>query len=226
MLLKQNKKLLFLLSLICCLALAGVVNAQDQNYYTNADIQNINPNGISMLFPTYNTTTVTLTYATSINYSLSVSSPSTEHYETSSPTGITFTAEGIDTYMLHFQVLYMTQINQSIALTVQSGNGQIINIPLNIANSGFTLDIIITTSNQPQFPSPADLWNYGNAQQAALITSMYTNFANLVRWSTTVLWIVVGAVFIIGLLIYLILRHQRFTDQRINNLNNRGLGEY
>lgn len=190
-------------------------------------IENINPNGAPLIFPCYNATSVTLTYAESVNYTLTVSSQSPRHHETSSPRGITFVAEGVDTFVLHYRVLYNNVVNQSITLTVISGNGQTTSIPLVCVNRGFVLDVIISTGVLPVFPSAEDIWNYGFVQQEEMLAGMQKDFLNQQSVATVIQAVIIGVMLVVIAVIYILFRHVRRQDRRLYRweIRHRAKGE-
>jgi hypothetical protein len=182
-------------------------------------VQNINPAGSPLIFPAYNTTTVTLVYAESTNYTIQVSAMDMHHYETSSPSGIIFVAEGLDSYSLHYCILYDKVVNQSLSLTVVSGDGQATMLPLACCNKGFSLDVVVVTSIQPHYPNPEDIWAYGTAEQQEMMLNITRRYEEQQQTDRIALYVLVGAVAIIAVTLVLTFRHFWKKDQ--GNINFR-----
>ncbi len=187
-------------------------------------VQNINPSGVPFVFPTFNSTTVTLSYAQSTNYTLTVSSIDLNHYETSSPLGITFVCTGIATYQLHFQILYGIVVNQSITLNVISGNGQTFSIPIACNNQGFTLDVIISSSVMPNYPTPEEVWTFGAGEVAEMVANTSRNYENQLMWADIRLNVTLGGVVVSIACIAIMFAHLLREKVRLTRLETYGYG--
>lgn len=191
---------------------------------TPFSVQSINPAGVPLTFSTYNRTVVTLSYAVANNYTLSVFAYDPSHYENSGPETMNFIATGVATYILHFQVLYDSTLNQTVTLTIQSGDGKETIVPIACVNDGFTLDVTVITSVLPRVPTAQELWDYGNSQQQQFIENQTKRYEASQFQDSIFRYAVVGSVIVIVILVALVLRHQRHQDQRIDTLNAYGFG--
>lgn len=244
------KKALVLVFLVCSLMFVGSVSAADDgvDYYINQDedsdaiptptpsagffnlsvVQSINPNGVPISFPLYAPATVMLTYAEAQNYYVNFTNLESQHNEAQSPTSMSVFLYGVGTYQFSFNVHYTQLVNQSITLTLTSGNSSFpMNIPLSICNRGFVLDVVIVTSQEPSYPSAQDLWEYGNGQQQQLIDRVTTSF-NEQQAQTNTLLIIGGVVVgVIAVVVVLLYRRSRQHDHVMDNLGNFGIrGNY
>jgi hypothetical protein len=196
--------------------------------YVGADhVQSINPNGVPLQFSPYNQTVVTLVYAECMNSTVDISASNSDWNENRDSTKIYFFTSGIGTYELHYRVIYDRVVNQSISLHVQSGDGTDTIFPIACVNNGFTLDVIIHTLVKPEFPSAADIANAQYAMQQKMLHDVTEGYKDQQTRTDIIIGGVVTAVVVISVLLFLILRHQRHTDLRINDRNAHGIrGRY
>ena len=193
--------------------------------YVDLDnVQSINPNGAPLTFSPYNQTIVNLVYAECMNSSLDVSAYSSNWYETRNPNGITFFANDVGSFMLHYRVLYSQVVNQSITLSVKSGDGTVTTLPIASVNSGFTLDVTIYTLVQPHYPTAEEQAAANNQQNKALLGQTISYFDSQQAWMKTAIIGAVAGIIVVVIILILVLRHQRHTDYEINNQNAHGWG--
>jgi len=155
---------------------------ETQNQNNTVSIQSINPNGVPLQFSPYNVSTVILTYAEAVNYFVNVSSSDSNHYETQSPRGMTATLAGVGSYILRFNVFYSQMVDQPITLTVNGGDGRPTTFSLQSRNTGFTLDVIVTTSRQPTFPTKEEMGEYLLGQSKQILANMSLDFQARENW--------------------------------------------
>jgi hypothetical protein len=244
------KKVLVLVFLVCSLMFVGSVSAADDGVdsYFNPDgdsdaiptstpspgffnlsvVQSINPKGVPISFPLYAPAEITLSYAEAQNYYVNFTSYDTSHSESQSPYGMSVSLFGVGTYMFSFNVYYSQLVNQSVTLTLSSGNSSFpMSIPISICNMGFVLDVVIVTSQEPYYPSAQDIWNYGNGQQQQLIDTVTQSFNEQQAQTNT--FIIIGgvAVGVIAVVVVLLYRRSRQHDHIMDNMGNFGIkGHY
>ncbi len=193
-------------------------------YVNGAGIQNINPDGVPLEFSSYNTTTALLLFAECLSCSLNVSSNSRWHETRDSSGVITFYPDEVDTYELHYQVIYDRIVNQTITLSIEGGDGLQQNLNLASVNSGFALDVILHVLVLPEYPSAMDI----ALAQDSLNRQLLYNVTRQNQAQDTTNHLIMGgtiaAVVILGILVCLLLRHQRHRDAQVNNLNANGFG--
>lgn len=234
----NKKKILFLAILVCSFLFISSVKAEEpggvSSYEptitgeettpapTYTEVQSINPSGAPFFFPTYNETRVSIIYAEAVSYFVNVTSIDTHHYEMQSPTGMTAILNGLATYHLVFNVYYNQVVNQSVTLTVLSGDGKETTLPIDSPNNmGFTLEVVIASSVEPHYPSPEEVWEYGSAQQQEMLWNMTQSFQQQQETATVVQYGTVAVVVIVVAIIVLVIRHIRRNDSRLNNLTMR-----
>lgn len=174
------------------------------------DFESITPMGIPLTFgQIYYPATVTLSYATAPEYSLTPNSVSPEHGESLSPTGMTFEARGAGTFSLHFEVRYLAAINQTIFLTVTGTGGAGASYPIPCFNSGFDLDVVISTCEEPRFPTKEEMGDYmfGQIKDTVENTAKF----NSLTMSITLAVAIAVAVVVVLLVVNAIRQHVRMT---------------
>jgi hypothetical protein len=250
MLLNNKKLVAFLLVLALSLMLfsgAESVRAQtNQNYYAIptatpfggnstetgnstsivgvSGFQSINPNGTSILFPLYAPASVTLSYATAVNYYVNVSSYDSQHNEEQSPNSMTVFLYGLSTYEFSFNVFYAEPVNQNITIVFSGNSSSPISIPLTILNSGFSLNVIVTTSQAPSYPSAQSIWDYGNGQEQQMITNQTRSLQSQQAWMQTEMVIGGVVVAVLTVVVAIILRWSMRKDRRDISQQFRGFG--
>jgi len=197
----------------------------------SSQIQSINPNGQPIMQPTFNYTIVSLVFANAVSCGVNASGG---HWTATQDSAgqITVYPDELGVYEVHFQVLYDRVVNQTIMLYIYSGeSNQPRTIPLQIYNSGFTLDLELTIDVLPSYPSASEIAEAQNAANQQMMNQMNSSYqeslAKSEDRSNTANIISVGAVagvVICGVIILLVVRHQRHEDNRINNLNLNGFG--
>jgi hypothetical protein len=189
------------------------------------NVESINPKGASLSFSPYNQTTVTLSFASCITSSLNVSSNLGNDWTESRASGyIIFYATGIDSYELHYEVLYNQIVNQTITLAIQSGDGSVTNMPLSITNTGFTLDVNLNTKILPHIATAAEQAEANARQNQQLLTQDHNYILGQNAWMKDAIIALAIGVIVAFLVIFLILRDRRHRDLEINNLNNSNWG--
>jgi len=123
-------------------------------------------------------------------------------------------------------VLYGEAVNQTVTLTVQSGDGRSSTINLASVNNGFALDVTVATSIMPSYPSPEDIWQYGNSQQQQMIQNMTKDFEDQQAWARYAIIGTIASVIVISVIVVLVLRHQRHQDQILGRINKDGFGRF
>jgi hypothetical protein len=198
--------------------------ANPTEFYVGVDqVQSINPNGSPLSFSPYNQTTVNLVYAECMNSSLDVST-SSHWLENRDPNGITFFADTVGYYQLHYTVLYAQVVNQSITLSIRSGDGTVTTLPIASVNRGFTLDVVINTLILPHYPTADEQAAANNQQNKALLSQTIDYFDSQQTWIKVGLIAAIIIIVVVVVVLILVLRHQRHTDNEINNSNARGWG--
>jgi len=122
--------------------------------------QQINPEGNPLTFSTFAPATITLNYYQAARYSINLTTaPDFEHNEFQCPYFMSASISGVGTYGFRFWVSYDQVINQTISLTVftEDENTTALpqNLPLSVVNTGFYLDVLVSTSLAPH-PATAD----------------------------------------------------------------------
>lgn len=231
-------KTVLLCAIIMSALFIGVAYAQDGNEtsteptptpYTAGSsafsVQSINPAGNPLLFSTYNRTIVTLHFEPSQNSTLSVATSDPNFNRGGDASRLIFFANGISTYHLHFQVLYGGLVtDQTVTLTVESGDGKDQIINLVSSNIGFTLDVILVTSVLPKYPSADEIASASNSQTQQMLEEMNRENESRQALLTYVIYGLAAAVVVIVAVVVLVIRHQRHSDQRINEMNAQGVG--
>lgn len=193
--------------------------------YSSVGVESVNPNGQTLFFGTYNQTTIALTYASAVSYSVNVTSLDPNHFEYGRPIGMTATLNGVNTYVVRFQVLYDQVVNQTITLSISSGDGKTTYLPLTSFNRGFTLDVTVTTSVLDHIASPQEIWDYGNGVQQEMIANQTKQFEAEQTLTRTIL-IVVGAVAAVCVVVVaIVVRWARRVDRRQIARKYQGYGE-
>lgn len=182
-------------------------------------IQNINPFGSPLVFSSYNVTQVTLVYSEAFKYGVEANSVDIRHYETQSPSRMTATLSGVASYALSFYVGYESMVNQTVTLTITSGDSQVTTLPLEVYNEGFRFDIIVITSIQPHYPEPKDVWEYGSAEQQELLWNITQRYEEQQRTDKLILYVIGGVVAVLAVTLVLTFRHFRKKDE--SNINFR-----
>jgi hypothetical protein len=242
------KKVLVLVFLVCSLMFIGSVKGavddgvdsyinQDGNetaiptptpspgYFNLSVVQSINPKGVPVSFPLYAPATIALTYAESQNYYVNFSSIDTQHTETQSATGMSVYLYGVSTYQFSFNVYYSGLVNQTVTLTLSSGNSSFpMSFPLSICNKGFVLDVVIVTSQEPYYPSPQDIADATYNQQRALMEQMAKESRESQSWNNTVITVIAAAVTVIIVVLAVVVVWARRTDRRQISQKYKGYG--
>jgi len=197
-------------------------------YVDSNRIDSINPMGAPQRLFAYNRTTVNLVFASCLSCAVNVTSDGDWTDSRDSAGQITFFPEELGEYELHFQVLYDRVVNQTITLTVYGGDGVPQELNLVSVNRGFTLDIILTVLELPTYPSADEIADANNAANQQMYNRMQAQNEKLLiesnTWSKTALVAVAIGLPVIAIVIFLIIRHQRHEDSRINDLNANGFG--
>jgi len=193
-------------------------------YVDLSNVQSINPNGAALTFSPYNQTIVSLVYAECMNSSLDVSAYNNNWYESRTSTGITFFANDVDTFTLHYRVLYGQVVNQSITLSVRSGDNTVTTLPIASVNSGFTLDVVIHTLVLPHYPTVQEQEDARKQSDQALYDKTIAFFTGESAWMKMALIAAFIIIVVILVVVYWLWRNARHTDNEINNQNARGWG--
>lgn len=231
------KKALVLVFLVCSLMFVGSVSAADDgvDYYINQDedsdaiptptpsagffnlsvVQSINPKGVPISFPLYAPATITLNYAESQNYFVNFSSYDTQHSEFQCATSMAVSLFGIGTYQFSFNVHYSQLVNQTVTLTLSSGNSTFpMSIPMSICNRGFVLDVVIVTNEEPYFPSADEIADATYNQQRALMENMSKNVRDSQAFTNLVIAAISAVVVVVVVVLAVVVVWARRTDRR------------
>ena len=181
---KINKKVLFLLTLLLCSALAVTASC------VKAQITQTTPSPTPTAIPTptavptappvrdtgapstnmysinmpnyalYSPVRIVVTYTYTQSYSINVTSfGQTLHEELSSPTSIEFDTSADDVYQIAIVVSYAVWVNQTVTISVYQNStgaeGQTIQLAMD--SEGFTINMVVSTTPPPSYPTEQDL---------------------------------------------------------------------
>lgn len=183
-------------------------------------VQSINPFGNPIIIPAYNSTIVTLRFAEALTCAVNVTSGGAWNDQRDSSGIITFYPRDVGIYELRFQVLYGQVVNQSITLTVFSGDDTQFVMNLESINSGFTLDVVLNIQRLQEIPTAEEIAAAQNEMQRRLVEDMDSRFSGQVVVSqvVAVAAIVIGCV--LAVLVFMVIRHQRHRDMAITELRS------
>jgi len=181
---KINKKVLFLLTLLLCSALAVTASC------VKAQITQTTPSPTPTATPTptavptappvrdtsapstnmysinmpnyalYSPVRIVVTYTYTQSYSINVTSfGQTLHEELSSPTSIEFDTSADDVYQIAIVVSYAVWVNQTVTISVYQNStgaeGQTIQLAMD--SEGFTINMLVNTTPPPSYPTEQEL---------------------------------------------------------------------
>jgi len=131
---------------------------------------------------------------------------------------------GLSTYEFSFNVFYAEPVNQNITIVFSGNSSSPISIPLTILNSGFSLNVIVTTSQAPSYPSAQSIWDYGNGQEQQMITNQTRSLQSQQAWMQTEMVIGGVVVAVLTVVVAIILRWSMRKDRRDISQQFRGFG--
>jgi len=139
----------------------------------------------NLQFPSLNLYTpveVVVDYTYTQSYSVKVTDfGQTLHQEISTPTSTTFNTTAVDIYNITFTVNYDVWVNQTVTISIfESRSGQaspsLFSLEeIGMDSKGFAINMIITTSTPPSFPSVT--------QFAEQVAGIFTNQVNMMQSS-------------------------------------------
>jgi signal transduction histidine kinase len=86
------------------------------------------------------------------------------------------------------------------------------------------LDVIIHTLVLPHYPTAEEQAAANNQQNQALLSQTIAYFDSQQTWIKVGLIAAIIVIVVVVVVLVLVLRHQRHTDNEINNQNSRGWG--
>jgi hypothetical protein len=190
--------------------------------YVGADqIQSINPNGAPLSFSTYNNTQVSLVFASALSCGVNASGGHWTASQDSAGQIVIFPDE-IGTYRINFQVLYNRVVNQTISLTIYSGDSSpptVINLA--IINSGFTLDLDLNVMVLPHAATPQEMWDYGYGSFQNSIDSATEKMAEQQAATDLKTNITIAVAAVIAIVLVLVLLNWKRLTIRMARVENR-----
>ena len=189
---RRSGKAVALLFLICATLFCSVCLVNGLEVVPSA------PALYVLQFPSLNLDTpveVVVDYTYTQSYSVKATDfGQTLHEEVSTPTSMTFNTSAVDIYNITFTVNYAVWVNQTVTVSIFESQAGVAAPSLyaleeiNMDSMGFVINMIITTTMAPSFPTTSDIVNgikYYFANQINLMQSSNNGLVNSIMTIVT-----------------------------------------
>ena len=158
----KRKATLVLLSILCCALVLPVVTVHAD---VGSNVYHFTVN------PAYVPIDIIITFVYTSNVSLVVSSTNqsgnsllTNNNPPSA--SVTFHTDYVDVFNFGFTAYYQYVVNQTVSIRVLQGSAMRVEGggEVFVFGDSFSMTFTVATSKEPSFPTPEQLWDYGNAK--------------------------------------------------------------